>query len=124
VSRALRCKVCLGLTTGFLKGANAAEMGSRAYAAQHARGWTTSKMTGKTSTKIVCSLASPRGATSPGSRCKVCAGLNTRLRRVLWVPRYLPFSTLFRVHAVPRSGFDPKRCLQNNVVLLSPSRAL
>jgi hypothetical protein len=43
VSRALRCKVCLGLTIGFLKGAIAAEMGSRAYAAQHASGWTTFK---------------------------------------------------------------------------------
>ena len=80
MSRALRCKVCLGLTTGFLKGANAAEMGSRAYAAQHARGWTTSKMTGKTSTKTVCSRASPPGATSPGLRCKVCAGLKKCLR--------------------------------------------
>jgi len=35
VSRGLRCKVCLGLTVGFLESASAAKMGSRAHAAQH-----------------------------------------------------------------------------------------
>ena len=41
VSRGFRCKVCLGLTIGFLECTNTAEMGSSDCAAQHASasGW-------------------------------------------------------------------------------------
>ena len=57
----------------------------------------------------------PRAPRAPVYAAKCAQGSTHVYVRVLWVPRYLPSLTLFRVHAGPRSGFDPLTgpCLQN-----------
>jgi hypothetical protein len=75
------------------------------------------KMTEKTSMKMACftiiaALGAPR---APIHAAKCAQGSTHVYVRMLWVPRYLPSSNLFRVRAVPPlwtcAGLAPKRCL-------------